>query len=256
MISHQPAPWLRHAPGSPPVRPARRRSRAPRNLAQIQGRLVEVATELQFPAPTTGRKYLTSKGGKRARRTCETRHPKGDKDTAVTKSTKRHMSRAEAPAGTRGGTGAHAGGARPPRRGRPRRVGLRALGVVAAEPQQVPRLQPRQRHPDSHADADRHPRGQLQGLEARLQPPRTQRRARHRDPRAHARQGARRAWARGAPPPRGLPRGPRLRRQADRRRAASHPRGRGLRGLGTLRRSRHQIGLPNQANLNRCWPQL
>ncbi|SEH63964.1 hypothetical protein SAMN06298223_1546 [Olsenella sp. KH1P3] len=51
--------------------------------------------ELLCPSPTTGRKPLASKGGKHARRTCGTRHPKGDKDMATTKSTKRHTSKAE-----------------------------------------------------------------------------------------------------------------------------------------------------------------
>ena len=51
--------------------------------------------EHHCPAPTTERKPLASKGGKRARRTCETRHPRGDKDMATTKSTKHNMSKAD-----------------------------------------------------------------------------------------------------------------------------------------------------------------
>ena len=122
-------------------------------------------------------------------------------------------------AGTREGTRACEDGARPPRRGRPQRVRLRAVGDVAPQPSEVLRLLAGKHHPHSDADAHRHPRGQLQELEARLQPLRAQGRARHRDPRAHAREGPRRGHRRGAPPPRGLPRGPRLRRQPDRRRA-------------------------------------
>lgn len=48
--------------------------------------------KLHCPCLPRRRKPLASKGGKRARRTCETRHPKGDKDMG--KSTK-HMSKAE-----------------------------------------------------------------------------------------------------------------------------------------------------------------
>ena len=177
--------------------------------------------ELLCPAPTTGRKPLASKGGKRARTVRAAPPPERRQGHGTHQEHKASHEQGRAPAGAREGAGARAGGARPPRRGRPRGLPVRALGVVAAEPLQVLRLQPRQHHPDSDADAHGHPRGQLQELEARLQPLRQEGRARHRDPRAHAGQRQGRGRRRGAPPPRGLPRGPRLRRQPDRRRAPS-----------------------------------
>ena len=152
-------PMATPCPGTPPSRPARRRSRAPRNLAQIQGRLVEVAVEPRCPSPTTGRKPLASKGGKRARTVRAAPPPERRQGHGNHQEHQASHEQGGAPAGAREGAGARAGGARPPRRGRPRGLPVRALGVVAAEPLQVLRLQPEQHHPDSDADAHGHPRG-------------------------------------------------------------------------------------------------